>query len=122
MSARSLSAKMASFAAKSAAKSSVSSVSGVESSMLDMVLMGAGVVVIILLLVYIYNRFIHKQPAKNEYFGGPPRVDSRGNTICPPCNCGNTADKSGKLTCVRCKDNEIRDNTGMCVINTNDEY
>ena len=61
MSARSLSSKMARSAVKSAA-------AGVEeSSMLDMILMGAGVVVIILLLVYIYNRFIHKKPTKNEY-------------------------------------------------------
>jgi hypothetical protein len=71
MSARSVSSKMASSIAKSvskSAKSAKSAASGAESSMLDMVLMGAGVVVIILLLVYIYNRFIHKQPSKNEYF------------------------------------------------------
>ena len=40
--------------------------------MLDMILIGAGIDVIVCLLVYIYNRFIHKQPAKNEDFGGPP--------------------------------------------------
>ena len=59
MSTRSVSSKMAKMAA-----------SGIEeSSMLDMVLMGAGVVVIVCLLVYIYNRFIHKQ--HREYFSCP---------------------------------------------------
>lgn len=85
MSARSLSAKMANYAAKSAAKSSVSG--DAKSSMLDMVLIGAGIVVIILLLVYIYNRFIHKQPAKNEYFA------------VRRCPCGKNSDKDGNCDC-----------------------
>ncbi len=111
MSARSLSAKMASFAAKSAAKSSVSSVSGAEYSMLDMVLMGAGVVVIILLLVYIYNRFIHKQPAKNEYF-----VSMSSNSR---CNCGKKVE-GGNVSCVNCTHGVNRED-GTC-LHTDPEY
>jgi hypothetical protein len=55
MSTRSVSSKIAKMA------------SSVASNPLDMILMGACVVVIVCLLVYIYNRFIHKQ--HHEYFG-----------------------------------------------------
>ncbi len=79
MSARSVSAKMAKMAASGSE----------ESSMLDMVLMGAGVVVIVCLLVYIYNRFIHKKPTKNEYF-------SYGDTRCDCCACSNNSGKCEK--------------------------
>ncbi len=89
MVARSLSSKMASSVAKSASKSgaSLGLGSGDVSSVMDMVLMGAGVVIIILLLVYIYNRFIHKQPTKNEYYTGPnPKPnDSVEENRCPKC-------------------------------------
>ena len=106
MSARSLSAKMADYASKSAAKSAVkSSVSTVESSVLDMVLMGAGIVVIILLLVYIYNRFIHKQPAKNEYFGLGP-IDHNNNE----CICGKQVIQ-GEVSCVKCRYGTNKDGT-----------
>ena len=97
MSARSLSSKVANYAAKSAVKSAAKSAgslsSGEGSSVMDMVLMGAGVVIIILLLVYIYNRFIHKQPAKNEYFASTGTV--------PGCMCGKKVTE-GKLSCVNC--------------------
>jgi len=89
MSARSLSSKMANYAAKSAVKSASKSTtslgSGDESSVIDMILMGAGVVIIILLLVYIYNRFIHKQPTKNEYFADPKPDASVKDNKCPKC-------------------------------------
>jgi len=93
MPARSLSSKMASSVAKSAA-------AGVEeSSMLDMILMGAGVVVIILLLVYIYNRFIHKQPAKHEDFRSYDQ-----------CNCCACSDVSGE--CIQCQYGYKEDGVG----------
>ncbi len=99
MSARSLSSKVANYAAKSAVKSAAKSAgslsSGEGSSVMDMVLMGAGIFIIILLLVYIYNRFIHKQPKKNEYFESTGTVSSAG------CLCGKEI-KDGKLSCVHC--------------------
>ena len=118
MTARSLSAQMAKSVAKSASKSTASVSTGDESSVMDMILMGAGVVVIILLLVYIYNRFIHKQPAKNEYFEGA--APTAGNSKCPTCVCGNKADsgKPGKLSCGICGKGQVRDDNGMCVSNT----
>jgi hypothetical protein len=90
MSARSLSSKMA--------KSASSLGSGEGSSVMDMVLMGAGVAVIILLLVYIYNRFIQKQPAKNEYFG-IGYIDRNNNQ----CICGKEVDPNGEVSCVKCR-------------------
>lgn len=106
MSSRSLSAKMADYVSKSAAKSAAkSSVSGAESSVLDMVLMGVGIVVIILLLVYIYNRFIHKQPAKNEYFALGP-IDHNNNE----CICGKKI-KQGEVSCVKCRYGLNKDGT-----------
>jgi hypothetical protein len=123
MSTRSLSSKMAKSAAKSAAKLTASVSTGDESSLMDMILMGAGVAVIILLLVYIYNRFIHKQPAKNEYFDGAaaPSVDT---SKCPTCVCGNKADNSGKpgkLICGMCEKGQVRDKNGMCVSITKED-
>jgi hypothetical protein len=85
MVARSLSSKMASSIVKSASKSTTSLGSGDESSVIDMILMGAGVVIIILLLVYIYNRFIHKQPTKNEYYANPKPDASVEDNKCPKC-------------------------------------
>ena len=82
MSERSLSSKMANSIAKSASKSvakAAAAAGAEESSMLDMVLMGAGIVIIILLLVYIYNRFIHKQPTKSEGFKCKHGTDIWGN-------------------------------------------
>ena len=116
MSARSLSAKMA----KSAAKLTSPVSTGDESSVMDMILMGAGVVVIILLLVYIYNRFIHKQHAKNEYFeGAAPKA---GASKCPTCVCGNKREnKSGKLICGMCEKGQERNKNGMCVSSTEDD-
>jgi hypothetical protein len=94
MSARSLSSKMA---------SSLGSSKG--SSVMDMVLMGAGVAVIILLLVYIYNRFIHKQPAKNEYYINHEPTssglhDSPNLPNCPVCN--REENESNPHKCPRC--------------------
>jgi hypothetical protein len=97
MSARSLSAKMA--------KSASSLGSGEGSSVMDMVLMGAGVAVIILLLVYIYNRFIQKQPAKNEYFGLGP-IDHNNNE----CICGKQVIQ-GEVSCVKCRYGTNKDGT-----------
>jgi len=120
MSARSLSAQMAKSAAKSAAKLTASVSTGDESSVMDMILMGAGVVVIILLLVYIYNRFIHKQHAKNEYFEGAAL--KAGASKCPTCVCGNKRDnESRKLICGMCEKGQVRNINGMCVSSTEDD-
>ena len=44
---------------------------GNKSSIIDMILIGSGVIIIICLLVYIYNQFIHKRyKNENEYFDG----------------------------------------------------
>lgn len=123
MPARSLSSKMAKSVAKSAAKLTASVSAGDESSVMDMILIGAGVVVIILLLVYIYNRFIHKKPSKNEYFG-EAAAPSADTSKCPRCVCGNKADNSGKpgkLICGMCEKGQVRDKNGMCVSSTDDD-
>ena len=114
MSTRSLSSKMAKSAAKSAAKLTASVSTGDESSLMDMILMGAGVAVIILLLVYIYNRFIHKQPAKNEYFDGAaaPSVDTSKCPVCPVCP---------KCDCGTCGRGYIRNKEGKCVLASSDD-
>jgi len=100
---------------RSISKSSTSS-GGNESSMVDMILIGAGIIIIICLLIYIYNQFIHKRYSmKNEYFDGHMVKEAfsiqpchSDKLVCDACSNGND-----KLVCDKCSNGRDA-TTGTC--------
>jgi hypothetical protein len=87
---------------------------GNEYRIIDMILIGSGII-IICLLVYIYNQFIHKRYNKNEYFDGRMVEEAfsiqpchSDKLVCDACSNGND-----KLVCEKCP-NGRDETTGVC--------
>jgi len=74
---------------------------GNKSSIIDMILIGAGIIIIICLLAYIYNQFIHKRYNKNEN----EYMEEEAFSI-QPCN-------KDKLVCDACVNGRNAE-TGQC--------
>jgi hypothetical protein len=88
---------------------------GNEYRIIDMILIGSGIIIIICLLVYIYNQFIHKRYNKNEYFDGRMVEEAfsiqpchSDKLVCDACSNGND-----KLVCEKCP-NGRDETTGTC--------
>jgi hypothetical protein len=62
------------------AKISASVQSGDASSLLRISLMVGGAVLLVLLLIFLYKKFVAKKP-KNEYFEGNPLAEDEDTTV-----------------------------------------